>query len=453
MTHRNDDIADRLRDDVICRDTFLEKQPKYHRRCRNTYTNKKSVDQKKRAKTLNNELEDKNQCAPHVTRSSSSTREFTKVCFVCGKERDRKGERKLILVATKDREDTILRKAKELDDFAMLHMIQGHGECCTDLIANDFRYHKSCLTLYLLKSRPSSTEQDQPIDSEQRVDEYERAFKETVSKVEGKLLNENTVFFVSQLRDMVRQGLSDRQVNHAIQKSLNQLVRQLENYFGDKIIIVPLVGTSRLVCSSSLSLSTVLSEVKQLKGKLEEWEYLDEEDDEPDEKNGDRGRDVHVQFQRESFITAKAIRRQVKEIRPQDEADDAGNLDLDISYQAAKKLVPTDLYNHLSWMLHDVPFDVGPDGCVPLSQKQHEQVLNIGQDVIAGMSTIPTPKQVGTALHIMKQTRSKDTVTLLNRFGNGIGYHDAQRYISTMASRAEGQLQEKGYFIPENISQ
>ena len=143
----------------------------------------------------------------------------------------------------------------------------------------------------------------------------------------------------------------------------------------------------------------------------------------------------------------------MKGIRPQDEADDAGNLDLDISYQAAKKLVPMDLYNHLSWMLHDVPFDVGPDGCVPPSQKQHEQVLNIGQDVIAGMSTIPTPKQVGTALHIMKQTRSKDTVTLLNRFGNGIGYHDAQRYISTMASRAEGQLQEKGYFIPENISQ
>ena len=157
--------------------------------------------------------------------------EFTKVCFVCGKERDRKGERKLILVATKDREDTILRKAKELDDFAMLHMIQGHGERCTDLIANDFRYHKSCLTLYLLKSRPSSTEQDQPIDSEQRVDEYERALKETVSKVEGKLLNENTVFFVSQLRDMVRQGLSDRQVNHAIQKSSNQLVKAIRKLF------------------------------------------------------------------------------------------------------------------------------------------------------------------------------------------------------------------------------
>ena len=48
------------------------------------------------------------------------------------------------------------------------------------------------------------------------------------------------------------------------------------------------MGTSRSVCSSSLSLSTVLSEVKQLKGKLEEWEYLDEEDDEPDEKNGDK---------------------------------------------------------------------------------------------------------------------------------------------------------------------
>ena len=95
-------------------------------------------------------------------------------------------------------------------------------------------------------------------------------------------------------------------------------------------------------------------------------------------------------------------------------------MDLDVSYEEASEIVPNDLYNHLAWIIHGTPFEVGPKARVSLSQKQHEQVLNIGQDIISAMSSIPTPKQVGIALHIIKQTHSKETVTLLNRFGNSI---------------------------------
>ena len=86
-----------------------------------------------------------------------------------------------------------------------------------------------------------------------------------------------------------------------------------------------------------------------------------------------------------------------------------------------------------------------------MSKKQHEEVLNISQDIIAAISSTPTPKQIGIALHIVKQTRSKDTVTLLNRFGHCISYYDAQRYISSMALRAEDQLLSNGCFIPQTI--
>ena len=126
-------------------------------------------------------------------------------------------------------------------------------------------------------------------------------------------------------------------------------------------------------------------------------------------------------------------------------------MDLDVSYEEASEIVPNDLYNHLAWIIHGTPFEVGPKARVSLSQKQHEQVLNIGQDIISAMSSIPTPKQVGIALHIIKQTRSKETVTLLNRFGNSISYYDAQRYITSMALRAEDQVLDQGFFIPENI--
>ena len=74
--------------------------------------------------------------------------------------------------------------------------------------------------------------------------------------------------------------------------------------------------------------------------------------------------------------------------------------------------------------------DSGPDDRVVLEVKQHEEVLDLSQDILcAAIAKIATPKHVGTAVHIIKQTRSKDTVTLLNRFGNCISYNDAQRHI------------------------
>ena len=87
-----------------------------------------------------------------------------------------------------------------------------------------------------------------------------------------------------------------------------------------------------------------------------------------------------------------------------------------------------DLYNHLAWLLTDASPEVGEDGRVKVSPKQHEKVLNIAQDICHTVAGIPTPNHIGTALHILKETRSRSTVTLLNRFGNSISYQDAQRY-------------------------
>lgn len=54
------------------------------------------------------------------------------------------------------------------------------------------------------------------------------------------------------------------------------MIKQLERHFEGNIVVVPQVGTSSIVCSPALSLSIVLPEVKLLKDKLEEWEYLED---------------------------------------------------------------------------------------------------------------------------------------------------------------------------------
>ena len=64
---------------------------------------------------------------------------------------------------------------------------------------------------------------------------------------------------------------------------------------------------------------------------------------------------------------------------------------------------------------------------------------------------MPPPKHTGIALHLLKETRSKDIVTMLNRFGNCISYTEAQRYINTIAVVSDKQVERDGVFIPESV--
>ena len=43
-----------------------------------------------------------------------------------------------------------------------------------------------------------------------------------------------------------------------------------------------------------------------------------------------------------------------------------------------------------------------------------EKVLNVAQDVMTATTNIAMPKHVGLALYILKQTRSKELLTMLN---------------------------------------
>lgn len=91
-------------------------------------------------------------------------------------------------------------------------------------------------------------------------------------------------------------------------------------------------------------------------------------------------------------------------------------------------------------MLTDASPELGEDSCVKVSPKQQEQVLNLAQYICQAVAKISTPKHIGTALHILKETKTKSTVSLLNRFGNSIIYKEAQRYITSMAKAVEEQM-------------
>ena len=78
------------------------------------------------------------------------------------------------------------------------------------------------------------------------------------------------------------------------------------------------------------------------------------------------------------------------------------SLQMEVSYFEASQRVSCNLYNHLAWLITNASPEVSEDGRVHVNPKQHEQVLNLAQDVCQAVAGIPTPKHIGTALHILK---------------------------------------------------
>ncbi|KAJ8403226.1 hypothetical protein AAFF_G00354430 [Aldrovandia affinis] len=200
----------------------------------------------------------------------------------------------------------------------------------------------------------------------------------------------------------------------------------------------------------------MLTKLKELKETAQEAEYEEESDDEvtPDDtivSSYNTAKRIRMELQDQHKAEKQALKA-AREARSSSASEtEYPSMQLEISYLEASRRVSCNLYNHLAWLITDASPEVGDDSRVKVSPKQHEQVLNLAQDVCQTVAGIPTPKHIGTALHILKETRSKATVTLLNRFGNCISYQDAQRYITTMAKSVDEQTGQDGTFIPTNL--
>ena len=135
VTHRIDDTALRLQDEITAdEEDFLSYGPLCHAKCRNAYTNKKTVAQKMKSHVSNTSEEtattDVGSCSVRPRRGSSATGyiDHKTQCFICRRERTSKGDHKLLLVSMADRQNSIWKKAKDLQDENMLYHIHGFGD-------------------------------------------------------------------------------------------------------------------------------------------------------------------------------------------------------------------------------------------------------------------------------------------------------------------------------------
>lgn len=502
VDNRHDHIADRLLVDVHDKDTFLRTTPLYHGPCRNQYTNKKTVLQKlrKRQHSLSDELKECPDSSDELTpKRKRQSLDYKKVCFICEKIRNTKGHWKLTKIAAGDRQQKFHNHAKLRQDEEMLLKIQGHGDTCIDFVASDFRYHDSCMNKYMNSKVTSSATCTRRHTSE-TTELYQSAFKQIVSEIDGQLFHDRVVFYISRLCVRFRQLLVENGLEAGTKYRTSKLSHRFVAHYGERIQIVPGKGMSNLLCSSDITVGELFAKINSLKRTLEETELMS---DSTGSSSDDEESSPSSESKRMSYHSAKQIRHDLKQkVRlnrqtlntlkeepttigteseidtettqtrgnddcvvdneqagqsvsgtPSDDMDsnDTQSSNVEFSYEAASKCIPDSLYNHVAWLVTDASPDVCDSGRVQVDQTTHEKILNLSQDIAAQVSKIPTPKQVGLSLHILKETRSKRTVTMLNRFGNAISYDDAQRYMTSMAQSVEEQTERVGFFVPANL--
>lgn len=215
---------------------------------------------------------------------------------------------------------------------------------------------------------------------------------------------------------------------------------------GCRVMSVPWKGQPSILCSRDLSIGDLLSLVMQ---KKQEWKENDCMEESVDRINSYR---AAKHLRHEVKAAAKEEHNRLKYLQVVPSKDNKKfEPSLEISHDCTLNRDGNNLYNHTAWMLTDASPELKCNGRVELNSKQHEQVFNLSQYICSAVCGIPTPKHVGTTLHVPKQTRSNETLTLLNRFGYNISYQDAHRYVTTIAETTDEQTQKDGFLTASNI--
>lgn len=76
-----------------------------------------------------------------------------------------------------------------------------------------------------------------------------------------------------------------------------------------------------------------------------------------------------------------------------------------ITKECASNIIPNSLYNLFSWILTEKEVTFDKYGKVLLEGKLEEKVLNICQDFLFALTGLKTPKHVGLAVYVLKNTR------------------------------------------------
>ena len=145
----------------------------------------------------------------------------------------------------------------------MLLKIEGHGDTCIDMVANNFHYHRICMNRYTAKRTPKDKGSSQ-------LSPHENALSTSAAENSEGLLDEKHVYFIIQLSKRYNALLPQHGKR---EYRTDRLVKRIIKYFtADKVQVVHLKNTA-LLCSTSLTVNELYDQVLDLKSDLEECQF------------------------------------------------------------------------------------------------------------------------------------------------------------------------------------
>lgn len=357
------------------RESFLSKNPVYHAQCRRSYT--RVFYQVPPISVPSADAEDTSFRLSTRSCTSDLSRDKAK-CIICNKERDIKGNRKQIFVTTFNRQNEIFQKAKELDDVQILNRIQGIGNSCMDMIANDVKYHRLCMLEFLKRSKSIAKD---------TVPKFRDLFIKIVPKLGEFLLSRHQILTVAQIRDFLHEE-ANRNGVHWVESypSSDDISKKLKEHFGDSILIIARgAKLSKYVCSSAKI-------IKLLNVPEESSQSSDSEDIVGGHKNSP------YKLQSNSYHFAKVLKSDIELCKSSFDS-------IEITKECASRMIPKSLYNFISWLITDDEIRFDAEGKMILGSKQAKKTMNICQDLLYATAGIKTPKHVGLSVYVLKHTR------------------------------------------------
>ena len=417
LLHESTDLVTRLRNDLSSVDHLLSKQPKWHKSCYASFTNRSNIDLvKKRHSDM----------SPFVNTdgASGSTRPQTRIivpkvdwkkCIYCqSRKRD-----KVRQVQSDEVEATIKGHAK-FDENLKCRI----GE--NDLISYEAHYHPSCK---YKANRPTDPDVNSKIDPslDQLILILDAGFKR------GHIYSMDSV---------VEKYVSLMSVDAIPDPSCRThvLKQKLQRHYADRIVFRKQRQANQpllLMASSATTDDAIGMLMERFPEELE-----------PDEISPES----HFLCCLHTVTTK--LKADMKIAGGHKGYDD-------LNQEAEEKCIPTSVYLLMKWIIQDElnPGEHSEPDCDnspndDISPALHQRILNVCQDIVynVSMGRKNTPKHIGTGLFVHHLTRSKQLIEYLHMAGDSTSYPTVNRIDSSIAQSQISRFEENdNTFVPEGV--
>ena len=314
---RLDGVAMRLKDEITNKN-WLDNQPKWHDKCRNSYINEKNylMAKKKRSQKSEHQQTEKEETASIATRSKVPTFDAKNTCIICNRHWS-KGKAPTSKISTIQAQKTLTTQAQKLNRQDILHRLVGEG---CDMVANDICYHTPCMNKFKATRVPSGT--GMSIDKQM----HEAAFTALVDELEIPLFQNSQGFLIKSLRDKYRENLKKLGVANAESYRSHALREKISQYYGSRVSILDQSYEAGFLCASDIPLGDAFKKLSQ----IQKSHNMDKKDTV-----------LHK--------AAKILRDDAKLCKKEHKND----LTIDVSFTAASELVPESMFNFAASLLCD----------------------------------------------------------------------------------------------------